>query len=223
MQGNLMSNPFQEQLDEAFPASADANVIRAVAEGIMLADKTLDNETFLKSLVGQDLRGHIRRAGVLFRLHQMASIGDLPFDSTMSQMPRGNWHWIELRSKNFTSHVCRTDGPNLFPTDTPTRQDDRLTNQGDLFRTSPVVVPIKGYVSWLTFGVGDSGALSHLCWGMPNAKEDIWLARSNIIRRASEADVVVKFEPPAKPDLKFRDHIEESLQGKDEDQGEVPA
>ncbi len=216
--------PFQEHLDEAFPASSDANVIRAVSEGILLADKTLDNETFLKSLVGQDLRGHMRRAGILYRLHQMTSVGDLPFHSTMTKMPRGNWHWIELKSKNFSSHVCRSDGPDQFPTDTPTRQDDRITNQGDLFRDVSTVVPIKGYMSWLTFGVGDSGALSHLCWGMPNAKEDVWLARTNIIRRAQTSDVVVKFEPPSRMSgLKFRDHIEEALRGKEDDQDETPA
>lgn len=215
---------FQDELDEAFPPSSDASVIRGVAEGIMLADKTLDNETFFRSLVGQDLRGHVRRAGILFRLHQMATAGDLPFQSDMAKMPRGNWHWVELRSRNFTSHVCRTDGPDLFPVDTPTRQDDRLTNQGDLFRDSSRIVPIKGYIAWLTFGVGDSGALGHLCWGMPNATDDVWLARTNIIKRARESEVVVKFEPPTtRTDLKFRDHIEVALKGKqgetDEGQG----
>ena len=114
--------PFQDQLDDAFPPTSDADVIRAVTEGIMLADKTLDNENFLRSLVGQDLRGHVRRAGILYRLHQMSVAGDLPFQSVMTVMPRGNWHWVELRSKNFTSHICRTDGPDLFPIDSPTRQ-----------------------------------------------------------------------------------------------------
>lgn len=217
--------PFQDQLDEAFPPSSDANIIRAVTEGVMLADKTLDNEPFLKTLVGQDLRGHVRRAGILYRLHQMATAGDLPFESVMSQMPRGNWHWIELRSANFTSHVCRTDGAELFPTDTPTRQDDRLTNQGDLFRDNSEIVPLKGYMAWLTFGTGDSGALSHLCWGMPKDKEDVWLARTNVIRRARDNEVVVKFEPPThRADLKFKDHIEETLKDNEDDvdKGETP-
>lgn len=211
--------PYQIQLDEAYPASADVNLIRGVTEGIMLADKTLENEGFLKSLVGQDLRGHIRRAGILHRLHQMATAGDLPFNSAMTKMPRGNWHWIELRSGNFTSHVCRTDGPDIFPTDSPTRQDDRLTNQGDLFRDTAAVVPIKGYTAWLMFGVGDSGALGHLCWGMPNAKEDDWLARSNVILRARHNEVVVKFEPPTTTaGLEFREHVKDALKDKDEEQ-----
>ncbi len=212
--------PFQELLDEAFPREADASVIRGVTEGIYLADTTLESAGFLKSLVGQDLRGHLRRAGMLYRLHQMAQMGDIPFMSTMSKMPRGNWHWVELRSGNFAAHVCRTDAPDAFPDDTPTRQDDRLTNQGDLFKDTSTVVPITGFTAWLTFGVGDSGSLAHLCWGMPNAGEDVWLARTNIIRRARESEVVVPFEAPAKAtELKFREHIEEALKGKDEEQG----
>lgn len=215
-----MSNPFQELLDDAYPESSDAAVIRGVSQGIMLADNTLENHSFLKSYVGQDLRGHIRRAGILFRLHEMANAGDLPFDSTMTRMLRGNWHWIELKSKSFTAHVCRTEAAELFPQDTPTRQDDRLTNQPDLFEDQSAVVPISGYTAWLTFGVGDSGALSHLCWGMPKDSEDVWLARTNIIRRAKENEVVVKAERPvADLGLKFRDHVEESLKekGKDKD------
>jgi hypothetical protein len=215
---------FQDLLDEAFPPEVDANIIRGVTEGIYLADTILESAGFLQSLVGQDLRGHLRRAGMLYRLHQMAMAGDIPLESTMTKMPRGNWHWVELRNKNFAAHVCRTNAPDAFPDDTPTRQDDRLTNQGDLFKDTSAVIPIKGYAAWLTFGVGDSGALGHLCWGMPNAKEDIWLARTNIIRRAQERDVVVSFEAPEKATkLKFRDHIEEALKGKEEEHGDKPA
>ncbi|MEY2942844.1 MAG: hypothetical protein RLY97_858, partial [Pseudomonadota bacterium] len=178
---------FQEMLDKAFPPETDANVVRGVNEGILLADSTLDSANFLKSQIGRDLRGHLRRAAILFRLHSMATEGDLPFISTLSKMPRGNWHWIELKSGIFTSHICRTDASDAFPIDTPTRQDDRLTNQDDLFLPSAVVTPIKGYTAWLTFGTGDSGMLGHLCWGMPKANEDVWLARTNIIRRARES------------------------------------
>lgn len=210
-----MDTDFQKLLDEAYPPSADAPVIRGVMEGILLADKTLENEPFLASLVGKDLRGHIRRAGILFRLDELAKKGDVPFTSTMAVMPRGNWHWIELKSKKFTAHVCRTDGPDLFPVDTPTRQDERLTNQSDLFFDASNVEPIAGYVAWLTFGIGDSGSLGHLCWGMPNSSEDIWLARTNIIQRASRAALVIKPEKPSTPlDLKFKDHVEASLKGK---------
>lgn len=219
-----MPNPFQEMLDEAFPASTDEAIVRGVSEGVFLADSTLESHNFLKSMVGHDLRGHIRRAGILWRLHEMAAAGDLPFDAFMTRMPRGNWHWVELRSGKITAHVCRTEGPEMFPTDTPTRQDDRLTNQYDMFHDVSKVVPIRGMSAWLTFGVGDSGQLGHLCWGMPQAQKDVWLARTNIIRRLQESAVVVKFEAPSpKIDLKFRQHIEESLNEVDGEDGGDPA
>lgn len=203
---------FQEALDAAFPPEADANLIRGVSEGIFLADSTMKSAGFLQSTVGLDIRGHVRRAGILFRLHEMAGAGDLPFTSAMSKMPRGNWHWIELQSKNFTAHVCRTDAPEAFPDDTPTRQDDRVTNQLDFFKDSSSVVPIRGYLAWLTFGVGDSGALAHLCWGMPKASEDVWLARTNVIRRAEMNEKIVPIEKAdVKAKVRFRDHIEETV------------
>jgi len=203
---------FQEALDAAFPPDADANLIRGVSEGIFLADSTMKSAGFLQSTVGLDVRGHVRRAGILYRLHEMAGAGDLPFSSIMSKMPRGNWHWIELQSKNFTAHVCRTDAPEAFPDDTPTRQDERVTNQPDFFEDNSSVVPIKGYLAWLTFGIGDSGALGHLCWGMPKASEDVWLARTNVIRRAEMNEKIVPIErADMRAKVKFRDHIEETV------------
>ena len=207
-----MATEYQAILDEAFPAGTDAEMIRGVTEGILLADAVLKGEKFLSSPIGFDIRGHLRRAGILFRLNEMCRQGDLPFVSSISRMPRGNWHWLEISSGSVVAHVCRTDGPDLFPDDTPTRQDERLSNQGDLFLTTDNVVPIKGYSAWLTFGAGDSGHLAHLCWGMPNAKEDIWLARTNIIRRAAENDSVFKFDRPSRSvELKFKEHIEEGI------------
>lgn len=214
----------QELLDNAFPEETDANLIRGVSEGIFLADSTLRSTAFLNSDVGGDLRGHLRRAGILFRLHELCVAGDLPFRSTMSQMPRGNWHWIELRSGNFTSHVCRTDAPELFPDDSPTRQDDRVTNQFDLFEDMLSVIPIRGYLAWLTFGVGDNGSLGHLCWGMPNARDDIWLARTNVLRRAAAREDIIPPEPAtSSAKLKFKEHIEESLRERENEQDEKPA
>jgi hypothetical protein len=62
------------------------------------------------------------------------------------------------------------------------------------------------------FGMGDSGTLGHLCWGMPNAKSDVWLARTNIIRRAEAKDVGVRVESPSTSlGLRFKQHIEKSI------------
>lgn len=207
-----MSNSFQEQLDQAFPDSSDANVIRAVSEGVLLADTLVENEGFLKTLVGKDSRGLLRRAGILYRLHIMAESGDLPFSSKMTRMPRGGWHWIELENEKFKAHVCRTDGPTLFPEDTPTRQDDRLSNQLNLFKLVKSEADIQSRVAWLMFGVGDSGALGHLCWGMPNAQGDEWLARTNVLSRIEATRAIEKpknLESSMK--LRFRQHVEATL------------
>lgn len=212
---------FQEQLDEAFPADTDASLVRSVAQAIMLASDVMDHEPFLKSLIGGDIRGHIRRAAVLFSVHESCRAGDLPFASQMTRMPLGGGHWVELRSGSFRSHICRTDNPIAFPEETPTRQDQRLSNQLDLFERDPVVVPFRGspapeMYAWLTFGATGRD-LTHLCWGMPEAGRNTWLARTNIMNRLGPVIEAVAPETLAPAVvLRFRDHIEEALRKDDE-------
>src|SRR4051812_42692924 len=110
---------FQEQLDEAFAPGADATLVRVVSQAIVLASEVMDHEPFLKSLIGSDIRGHIRRAAVLFSVHESCQAGDLPFDSEMTRMPLGGGHWVELRSGSYRAHICRTEGPIAFPEETP--------------------------------------------------------------------------------------------------------
>lgn len=216
---------FQTQLETAFPPSTDAAVILGVRQGVLLANAALENELFLSTPVGKDLRGHLRRAAVLFRIHELCKAGDLPFDASIDRMPKGGGHWVELRSANYRAHICRTDGPAAFPEDTPTRQDQRLSNQLDLFADNVVMLPsmtasVESY-AWLTFGV-DGPGLAHVCWGMPKASRDEWLARINVIERAARnATPAPQAETPtAAMRLRFREHIEESLQ-KGEDSGEA--
>jgi hypothetical protein len=207
-----MEPSFQEQLENAFPAESDGNMIRAVRQGLLLADHAIESEGFLRNLVGQDLRGHLRRAGILFTIHDMAAVGDIPFEANMVPMPRGNWHWVELRSQNFNAHICRSDGPTQFPEETPVRQDTRLVNQPDLFLPAIPLGPPMLRLAWLTFGAGDAGNMSHLCWGMPSAKEDEWLARINILRRYEASGLEAPLERPTRlVGLRFREHIEEAL------------
>ncbi len=214
---------FQSELEAAFPASTDAAVILGVQQGVLLANAALENELFLATPVGRDLRGHLRRAAVLFRIHELCKAGDLPFEAFMDRMPRGGGHWVEIRSGNFRAHICRTDGPAAFPEDTPTRQDQRLSNQLDLFADNVVLLPgveaLANSYAWLTFGV-DGPSLGHICWGMPKATRDEWLARVNVMERAARNATPTKEAeaPTAAMRLRFRDHIEESLQkGKEGD------
>lgn len=216
---------FQEQLDVAFPPDTDAALLRSVSQAIMLASDAMSNEPFLNSLIGDDIRGHIRRAAVLFNVHESCRAGDLPFASEMTRMPLGGGHWVELHSGAFRAHICRTEGPVAFPEETPTRQDQRLSNQLDMFKPDSVVVPFRTPVTsemyaWLTFGA-EGRELTHLCWGMPEAGRNSWLARTNVFRRLGPAEVRIDASdvPAAAVVLRFRDHIEEELRRDDQDQG----
>jgi hypothetical protein len=215
---------FQRRLEAAFKPLADGETIRGVGEGILLGDDLIENTPILRHAGGRDLRGHIRRAGIMFRLHDLCERGDLPFAAKIAPMPHGSWHWLELRSDNFKAHICRSDGPYDFPEETLSRQDSRLVNQGDMFAEN--VVPISEVVgkipelyAWLTYSAEKAGALKHLCWAMPPADSGSWLAHINVLKRVeqSASDEAPPVEEPAKIiKLKFRDHIEEVLSKKDE-------
>lgn len=211
--------PFQQLLDEAFPPSTDVALMRSVSQAIALGSDVMDNEPFLKSLIGDDIRGHIRRAAVLFSVHEGCKVGDLPFASEMTRMPLGGGHWVELRSGPFRAHVCRTHSPVAFPEETPTRQDQRLSNQLELFGSDPVVVPSRApspqeMYAWLTFGANGFD-LTHLCWGMPEAGRNSWLARTNVLSRLGPVEAAPVDVPAPAVVLRFRDHIEQALR-KDE-------
>lgn len=216
---------FQEQLDEAFPPATDAALMRCVSQAIMLASDAMANEPFLNCLIGSDIRGHIRRAAVLFNVHESCRRGELPFASEMSRMPLGGGHWVELRSGAYRAHICRTEGPVAFPEETPTRQDQRLSNQLEMFEPDPVIVPFRSpaaseMYAWLTFGA-EGRELTHLCWGMPEAGRNSWLARTNVLRRLGAAEVHADAPEAPSPAvvLRFRDHIEEELRRDDGDSG----
>lgn len=211
--GVLVHLNFQERLDTAFPPSADGTLISGAKQALQLAASVYERNSFLDNIVGRDLLGHLRRSALLFSIHEMARAGDLPFEAEMVRMPKGSWHWVLLRSAEFRANVCRSDGPTAFPEDTPVRQDDRLSNQPDFFK--PTLVsddePAER-LAWLTYGVSDGGELSHLCWGMPSAEEDVWLARTNVMRRFALSEAKVTVEAPSrKLTLRFKEHIEEAL------------
>jgi hypothetical protein len=219
---------FQKRLEAAFQPSTDGETIRGVSEGILLGDDLIENTPILRHAGGRDLRGHIRRAGIIFRLHDLCARGDLPFSAEIVPMPHGSWHWLEMRSDDFKAHICRSDGPYDFPEETLSRQDSRLVNQPDLFADN--VVPINEVLrkipqlyAWLTFSAEKTGVLKHLCWAMPPADGGSWLAHINVLKRAELATVVEvpPAEEPAKIiKLRFRDHIAEVLSKQDESDNE---
>lgn len=217
-----MSDYFKDRLDSAFPASADANLVRAVQQGILLADGVLESEKWLVGAFGRDARGYLRRAGIQSRVHAACVAGDLPFVATVERMPRGPFHWVEMQSGGYKAHICRTDSPNAFPDDTPTRQDERLPNpQGDLFETN--VVPLREVAkavpelfAWLSFGIPQAGQLGHLCWAMPDHKGENWLAHTNVLYRLAAMQVHIEPEAPSeRAQIKFKEQIAESLSNPD--------
>lgn len=206
---------FREDFHKAFPASADAALVRCVEQAIIMASELMEHERFLNSLIGHDIRGHIRRAAVLFNVHSACKNGDLPFSAEMGKMPLGGGHWVELMSGNFRAHIYRSDGPELFPIDTPTKKNSRLSNQFNLcFDDDNKVISIpdrrEPYEAWLTFDV-NAQKLSHLCWGMPEAKRNTWLDRINILRRLEGAPSMPEVKPTKANRLRFKEHIEEAL------------
>lgn len=218
-----MDGYLQDRLNAAFPAITDAEVLRAVQQGIIMADGVVENEAFLRGPIGRDVRGYLRRAGILSRLNAACMAGDLPFDSVISQMPRGPFHWLEMRSEGIAAHVCRTESAGAFPEDTPTRQDERLPNpQGDLFEGNVVslrdaAAKANKLFAWLSFGAPEGAKLGHLCWAMPSHDGKSWLAHTNILYRLAAANIDVEPEAPAeRAQIKFKEEIAESLKATDD-------
>lgn len=211
----------QDRLRLAYPASSDSQLFRAVQEGAYLADHLFVGESFLNNDVGRDIRGHVRRVGIAHQIDLYCTRGDLPFVTSMSQMPHGRWHWLEILSTGAMAHVCRTDDVYSFPDEAESRQDVRLVLQKDLFTTSAASAPLEKLIrevpklyAWLTFKIGQDGRVSHLCWASPAADADDWIAHVNVldeIQKRGEETPEIAATPNPKDRLKLKDHIAQAL------------
>lgn len=216
----------QTRMRAAFPATTDLMTVRTVREGIMLSDDLIRNTPLLSTLIGQDYRGLIRRAGVMFAFHEACTRGDLPFRTTVRRMHRGHWHLLDIASGVERAQICRSAEPDAFPDDTPVKQDERLANQFDLFQEHPPIEELLSRIPrlyvWLTFGVDAAGNITHVCWGAPAREEMQWLAYENILRRAGEGGSPIEPALPPTPDptrrLRFKEHIEEAIEKKNDDE-----
>jgi hypothetical protein len=225
-----MSEEFERHLRVAFPEPTDTSVIRAVSEGVVLADDVRRNTTWLSNLIGDDLTGQLRRAAAMWRLHMYCKSGDLPFKADEIPNSTGSSHLLRIKSDNFEAHVVRTESAGAFPKDAPIRQDKRLSNYGDLF-DEPKLEPawtLIGRVSpyaWLAFNATPIGSATHICWCMPDRVENRWLAHINILRRAIAAGASPEpTQQLPKPDptesMKFKKHIEERIDTKKKTKGD---
>ena len=215
-----MHETFLPALRAAFPEGHDHIIVRGMNQGILLADDLIKGTPLLGTPVGTDLRGHLRRAGIMFRLHDLCQKGELPFVPSYEHIQYGTWHHLELLSGTTRAHLCRSDGPELFPDDTPSRQEARLTNQLDLF-SEPKIVDFRhalGMVTlqvWLTYGLTKAGELTHVCMGIPAAEQNEWLARVNILKSSmpneKDTDAEESFVQDPEIKLKFKKEIQKEL------------
>ena len=210
---------FQEQLLSAFPEPTWAPLVRGLSSGIALGDQLITGTPLLASVIGRDIRGLIRRAGILHKISELCAAGDLPFTSSAAKMPIGSWHWLNISSGTFTAHIVKTVSPRALPEDNASRQPECLKNEYDLFedgRIPPVVEPRfdQRRYAVITFGVDIDGKLAHVAAGMPNYNVTGWLAYINMTRKFREGGSEAPIAPaPVDPatSLKFRKEVEEML------------
>lgn len=217
-----MIQELQNLVEAYFPASADKSLVRGITEGIALADQLRASEPMLSGLIGRDLLGHLRRAGVISRIQTLCDRGELPFEAAIDLMPIGNWHHLVLKaSDTMVSHLCRTESSLAFPKDTPNRQDERLTNQPDLFddkviSLSAAIKAVEEKCVWLTYGYTPDGDLTHACWAMPSPPtvSETWYAHINVVERLRRSGHSPKPKPKGVDPsdvLKFKRDIDEAL------------
>jgi len=216
-----MNQYILSRLRSAFPEECDEPLYRAVNEGVALADDAISSISFLSTAVGKDLKGHLRRAGVMFAVKKYAERGDLPFVVNFQRQPRGCWHWAAISSKNIEAHIVRTDSKLAFPTDSPNRQDKLIFNNGDLFSDKKVVPFNKSLnadsliYTWLACGADKNGDITHVMWNTPFADEKKWLANINVMSSALSKKSILtpKTEAPnLKERLEFKEHVQKSLE-----------
>lgn len=218
-----MSEEFRAKLIAAFPETTWPTLTRGIREAIKVADSVRRSTPFLSTLVGRDLRGLSRRAAVMWRVQLLCKSGELPFKAEEIQNTNGTSHLLSIRSQNIELHIVRTDEADAFPVDAPIRQDARASNSGDLFEDRKLLplhkvldsVPLYG---WLAWGATGRGEITHLCLGMPEYRQDQWLALVNVLKHVSALEKTTKPTEAAAsaPNpallLKFREEIARSLE-----------
>ena len=187
--GFVVIEVFQERLVAAFPEPTWAPLVSGLREGVRLADRAIETTPLLNFVTGRDLRGHVRRAGILYHLREMCRLKALPFQAEAAKMPIGCWHWLDIQSKGLVAHVTRTDTEKEIPDITINRQPKYMRNQYDLFADGRIP-PIDTILdqtdqkySTITYGANRDGSLTHAAIGMPSSDGSEWLAFVNLMRR----------------------------------------
>jgi hypothetical protein len=219
---------FQDQLLAAFPEPTWEPLVRGLRAGIALGDGLMETSPILRTEIGSDLRGFVRRAGILFHMQELCRAGILPFSAEATKMPLGSWHWLDIRSGNFLAHVARTESAGALPENSKSRQAKCFKNEYDLFSDGriPEIEDVLGSTterySVVTFGTDRTGTLLHAAIGMPDVEYQQWLAFINIGKRfrqvAHEVPIAPKTPDPAES-LRFREDVEQMMADRDKSPG----
>jgi hypothetical protein len=230
-----MSDTFEARLLNAYPEAAWPILVRAAREGVHMADAVRRSTPFLRTLVGRDQRGFLRRAAIMWRLQMLCAAKELPFAATWVLNTNGTSHLLSILSGNLELHLVRTEDVRSFPVDAPIRQDRRVTNQPDLFEDKKVVPltealqGVRRLYGWICWGATPKGELTHFCLGIPECGRDHWLAHLNILSRVRLEEGAPRLtEPtPSAPNpallLRFRAEIARSLEKNQEGSGDGDA
>ena len=141
-------------------------------------------------------------------------------------MPKGQWHWLEVKGTGGLANVCRTTDVYNFPDEAESRQDKRLSLQKDLLSYETrdksfkdILRDIPRLYAWLTFRIGHDGRVSHLCWASPAVDTNTWLAHINVVEQIAKTGTTpapASPTPDPKDKLKLKDHIAQALEKVDD-------
>lgn len=222
----MIDRRFQEQLLTAFPESTWDGIARGLRDGILLADNVIAETPLLSSVLGQDIRGFVRRAGILYKFKGLCVAGDLPFVAAEERMPVGCWHWLTMKAQNICTHIVKTESPRALPNDNVSRQPECLKNQFDLFEDGRIpdrkdTDAEKERYAVIVYGLTPDSKLAYAAVGMPNYERTGWLAYKNILRgdrlSVPQAPVVAP-TPDAAASLQFLEDVQRMLEERDQDQ-----
>jgi hypothetical protein len=219
-----MSEEFDLLIRSAFPATVDISILRVVAQGVALADDTRRNTSWLSSLIGDDLRGNLRRAATMWSFKQACQSGELPFEAIEIANSNRSSHLLQINSGKFEAHIVRTESDRSFPRDAIIRQDKSLTNEPDLFKDGqldPLDIQTQRtfpYYAWLSFNADIVGNLTHVGWAMPSAEKKEILGFVQVLRTDAQRGEFSSFDEhsPPRPDpmarARFRADVEQALE-----------
>lgn len=211
-----MSARYRPMILNAFPEYAWPDLQRRARYGVQLADDLIQERTILDWVVGHDQRGDLRRVGVMWSIHQACIDGVLPFSATTKKNTAKNCHHVEVTSQNIYLHITRTPSLLSLPRDTTLRDNERASNQGDLFSDTGFTTDlstIRRWYAWLTFGADPKGDLTHLAIGLPKHGENDWLEIVSILRPTGEIQSTDEEPRPPGPEdsVKFRAAVQKLL------------